>query len=33
MPLKLKVTLDGQVEEISREKIFNDPDKDDLCVD
>lgn len=29
----VKVTVDGQVEEIGREKIFNDPAKDDLCVD
>jgi len=29
----IKVTGDGQVEEITREKLFNDPDKDDLCVD
>jgi hypothetical protein len=31
--LDVKVTVDGQVEEISRTKIFNDPAKDDLCQD
>ena len=29
----IKVTVDGQVEEMARVKIFNDPAQDDLCVD
>ena len=31
--IDIKVTAEGQVEEIGREKLFNDPAKDDLCVD
>lgn len=31
--IDMKVTVDGFVEEIQREKIFNDPANDDLCVD